>query len=182
VRGLYSDLKYHDLGESFHQVQFDGSVITHFRTAPLWGVGSTAPYGHDGASLDLDSVIMRHAGEAQSCRDGYIALGDEDQDALQAFLRSLVLYQTDQLPCDIDGDGQISDLFEVAGRTVGCETLRPEWLLTHPCQIEGPIENILGQPIVSMAITNLCEAYGLDLPYLVDANHDGWPDLVVKEP
>jgi hypothetical protein len=55
--------------------------------------------------------------------------------------------------------------------------LRPEWLLARPCQIEGPIENVLGQRIVSMAITNLREAYGLDLPYLVDSDRDGWPDI-----
>jgi hypothetical protein len=178
IRSLYSDFKYHDVGPQFHQVQYDGSVVTHFRTAPLWGAGSTAPYGHDGASLDLDAAIVRHAGEAQVARDAYLALDDDDQEALLAFLRSLVLYQTDRLPCDIDGDGQISDSFEVADRAIGLETLRPEWLLNQPCQIEGPDENILGQAIVSMAVTNVREAYGLDLPYLIDADHDGWPDCV----
>ena len=51
VRGIYSDFKYHDVGEAFYQMQFDGSVIRKWRTPPLWGVGTTAPYGHDGASL-----------------------------------------------------------------------------------------------------------------------------------
>jgi len=64
IRGIYSDFKYHDVGEDFYQVQFDGSIVKKWRTAPLWGVGHTAPYGHDGASLDLDSVIRRHGGEA----------------------------------------------------------------------------------------------------------------------
>ncbi|MCL6596970.1 MAG: redoxin domain-containing protein, partial [Firmicutes bacterium] len=64
VRGVYSDFKYHDVGEAFYQVQFDGSVIRKWRTTPLWGVGHSAPYGHDGANLDLDSVIRRHGGEA----------------------------------------------------------------------------------------------------------------------
>src|SRR5262249_25295291 len=54
IRGVYSDFTHHDLGPAFHQMQFDGTIIKAFKTAPLWGVGSTAPYGHDGASLDLD--------------------------------------------------------------------------------------------------------------------------------
>ena len=64
IRGVYSDFKYHDVGADFYQVQFDGSIVKQWKTAPLWGVGTTAPYGHDGASLDLDSVIRRHGGEA----------------------------------------------------------------------------------------------------------------------
>src|SRR5438132_4980484 len=45
VRGIYSDFKYHDVGADFYQMQFDGSVIRKWRTPPLWGVGTTAPYG-----------------------------------------------------------------------------------------------------------------------------------------
>src|SRR5262249_48381560 len=63
IRGIYSDFKYHDVGEAFYQMQFDGTVITKWRTLPLWGVGTTAPYGHDGASLSLDAAIRRHGGE-----------------------------------------------------------------------------------------------------------------------
>ena len=68
IRGIYSDFKYHDVGEDFYQMQFDGSVVKKWKTAPLWGVGHTAPYGHDGANLDLDSVIRRHGGEALDSR------------------------------------------------------------------------------------------------------------------
>ena len=39
---------------------------TQFLTTALWGVGSTAPYGHDGRSMTLKDVILRHGGEAQS--------------------------------------------------------------------------------------------------------------------
>src|SRR5205085_7880713 len=38
VRGVYSDFRYHDLGPACHQLQFDGSTLTRFRTTPLWGV------------------------------------------------------------------------------------------------------------------------------------------------
>ena len=42
-----------------------------FLTTPLWGVGSTAPYGHDGRSINLTEVILRHGGEAQAARDAF---------------------------------------------------------------------------------------------------------------
>ena len=41
------------------------------------------------------------------------------------FLQSLVLYQTDQLPCDIDGDGKIDEHFMVQGMDTGRRTLQP---------------------------------------------------------
>ena len=74
VRGIYTDFKYYDLGKEFYQVQFDGSVVRKWRTAPLWGVGTTAPYGHDGASLTLHDVIRRHGGDALRSRQAYLAL------------------------------------------------------------------------------------------------------------
>ncbi|MFT5114340.1 MAG: CxxC motif-containing protein (DUF1111 family) [Parasphingorhabdus sp.] len=57
VRGFYSDLKRHDLGPAFHERDYDGNIVTEFVTEPMWGVGSTAPYGHDGRSINLDAVI-----------------------------------------------------------------------------------------------------------------------------
>jgi hypothetical protein len=182
VRGIYSDLKYHDVGEAFYQTQFDGSRVKRWRTAPLWGVGSTAPYGHDGASLSLDDVIRRHGGEAADSRRAYDALREEDQRAVVAFLQSLVLYQTDQLPCDLDGDGKIADHFVVAGMDTGVERFNPEWLFRVPGRIEGPVTNLQGERIVSHALTNVREAYGLDLPYLKDSDGDGFPDVIDPEP
>src|SRR5213078_244591 len=121
IRNIYSDFKYHDVGEEFYQVQFDGSIIKQWRTPPLWGVGTTAPYAHDGASLTLDAVIRRHGGEAAEARRRYIALGDDGRRQVVAFLQSLVLYQTDQLPCDINGDGRIDEHFIVQGMDTGVE-------------------------------------------------------------
>ncbi len=69
VRGIFSDLKRHDLGPNFHEEQFDGSIVREFVTEPLWGVASTGPYGHDGRSPTLEAVILRHGGEAQRSRD-----------------------------------------------------------------------------------------------------------------
>ncbi len=177
VRGVYSDFRYHDLGDAFHELQFDGTVVSKFRTTPLWGAGSTGPWGHDGASLSLDDVIRRHGCEAGASRKAYEALGGPDRAAVVSFLRSLVLYQTDSIPCDIDGDGQISERFTVAGRDTDYERLNPEWLFRVPGQIEGPTKNLRGRPIVSRALLNVPEAYGLELPYLKDTDEDGFPDV-----
>jgi hypothetical protein len=182
VRGVYSDFKYHDVGAAFYQMQFDGSIVRKWRTPPLWGVGTTAPYGHDGASLDLDAVIRRHAGEALASRQAYTKLGEEGQRQLIAFLQSLVLYQTDQLPCDLDGDGKISEHFIVQGMDTGLERFNPEWLFRVPGKIEGPTKNALGEVVISHALTNVREAYGLDLPYLRDSDGDGFPDVIDPAP
>jgi CxxC motif-containing protein (DUF1111 family) len=37
-------------------------------TEPLWGVGSTSPYGHDGRSTTLQEVILRHGGVRHRAR------------------------------------------------------------------------------------------------------------------
>lgn len=182
VRGLYSDLKYHDLGEAFHQVQYDGSVVKRWRTSPLWGVGSTAPYGHDGASLGLDEVILRHGGEATASRDSYAGLDDAAREDVVAFLQSLVLYQTDRLPCDVDGDGQVGEHFVVAGVCTGPERFNPEWLFRTPGRIEGRVRAVGGDAITSHALTNVAAAYGLELHLLKDSDRDGFPDVIDPAP
>jgi hypothetical protein len=169
IRGIYSDFKYHDVGPDFYQMQFDGSIIKKWRTAPLWGVGTTAPYGHDGASLDLDCVIRRHAGEALQSKLEYLKLTEDEQRQVICFMNSLVLYQTDTLPCDINGDGKIDQHFTVAGMNTGIERFNPEWLFRVPARIEGPIKNFRGEPIISYAITNVRQAYGAR--FAVSARH-----------
>jgi len=182
IRGIYSDFKYHDVGPDFYQMQFDGSIIRQWRTTPLWGVGTTAPYGHDGASLDLESVIRRHAGEALDSRRAYSQLPEGERRKVVCFLQNLVLFQTDQLACDIDGDGRIAEHFVVQGMDTGTERFNPEWLFRIPGKIEGPITNIRGEPIISFALTNLRQAYGLDLEYLKDSDGDGFPDVIDPAP
>jgi hypothetical protein len=92
VRRIFTDLKRHDLGPRFHERNFDGTVTTQFMTTPLWGVGSTAPYGHDGRSLTLEDAILRHGGEAQTQRDAFAALSSQDKADLLAALGSLLLF------------------------------------------------------------------------------------------
>jgi hypothetical protein len=182
IRGVYSDFKYHDVGPAFYQMQFDGTLVKQWRTTPLWGLGSTAPYGHDGADLDLESVIRRHGGEAQVSRKAYVGLSSHDRRDLLDFLNNLILFQTDQLPCDLDGDGKISEHFMVQGMDTGLERFNPEWLFRVPGKIEGPCTNVRGERIVSFALTNVRRAYGLDLPYIKDSDGDGFPDVIDPAP
>ena len=101
VKGIFTDLKRHDLGIAFHERNFDGTVTTQFMTTPLWGVGSTAPYGHDGRSATLEDVILRHGGEAQAERDAFTQLADSDKSNVLAFLRTLVLFSPPDTPSNL---------------------------------------------------------------------------------
>ncbi|HJY85174.1 MAG TPA: di-heme oxidoredictase family protein [Candidatus Binatia bacterium] len=71
---MFTDFKRHDLGPRFYERNWDGTLQTMFITRPLWGVGSTSPYGHDGRSMTWDDVILRHGGESQKSGDAYAAL------------------------------------------------------------------------------------------------------------
>src|SRR5690349_23168391 len=51
----------------------------------------------------------------------YRKLTDKQQKQLICFLESLVLYQTDQLACDLNGDGKISNNFIVQKMDTGLD-------------------------------------------------------------
>jgi hypothetical protein len=102
VRDIFADFKRHDLGPAFHERNFDGSVRTHFMTEPLWGVGSTPPYGHDGRSINLTEVILRHGGEAQASRDAFAALPEPTRQRVVDFLNTLVLFPPDDTASNLD--------------------------------------------------------------------------------
>jgi len=111
VENFFSDLKRHDLGPNFYERDWDGSLITEHVTDPLWGVGTTAPYGHDGRSINLDAVILRHGGEAEAARRAYERLGPFAQEAIVQYLQTLVLFPPDDTasnlnPGNPDGDPQ----------------------------------------------------------------------------
>jgi hypothetical protein len=180
VHGVYSDFRQHDLGLAFHQMQYDGSTLTHFRTTPLWGVGSQNCFGHDGASLDLDSVIRRHGGEAAQVTARYERLSDRGRDDLVDFLRGLVVYDTETLPTDLRADGKIANHFVVAGVDTGREVFNPEWLFRHPVRIEGWVTAPDGRRILSRAATNLDAAYGVHLPGLQCISGTGFPDALQR--
>ena len=102
VRDIYTDFKRHDLGSTFHEREYDRTARTEFLTTALWGVGSTSPYGHDGRSINLMEVILRHGGEAQAARDAYGSLTRDSQNDVVAFLNSLVLFPPDDTASNLD--------------------------------------------------------------------------------
>jgi len=102
VKDIFTDFKRHDVGPNFYERNYDGTIQTVFLTRPLWGVGSTGPYGHDGRSMTLDDVILRHGGESQRSRDAYAALPARESQALQAFLNSLILFPPDDTASTLD--------------------------------------------------------------------------------
>jgi Di-haem oxidoreductase, putative peroxidase len=110
VENIFTDLKRHDLGPNFHERNFNGSITTQFMTLPLWGVGNTPPYGHDGRSINLREVILRHGGEAQAPRDAFAALPEQGQDAVIRFLESLVIFPPEDTASTLDpGNPQAPD-------------------------------------------------------------------------
>lgn len=115
VRDIFSDFKGHDLGPNFHERNYDGTMHTQFMTSPLWGVASTSPYGHDGRSINVDQVILRHGGEAQQSRDTYAALSAHDSAALLSFLNSLVLFPPDDTASNLDSGNRQDPNFPQSG-------------------------------------------------------------------
>ena len=95
VADLFTDFKRHDLGEAFYERNFDGTLHTQFMTSPLWGIGTKAPYGHDGRSINLEEVILRHGGEALAAKNTFAALDDDNQHKIIEYLQTLLLFPPD---------------------------------------------------------------------------------------
>ncbi|HSE42763.1 MAG TPA: di-heme oxidoredictase family protein, partial [Acidobacteriota bacterium] len=102
VKDIYTDFKRHDLGANFYERNYDGTTQQKFMTRPLWGVGSTSPYGHDGRSINLTEVILRHGGEATASRDLFKSLSREHESAVLEFLNSLVLFPPDDTASNLN--------------------------------------------------------------------------------
>src|SRR5205823_3954227 len=94
IVNLYSDLKRHDMGpglaESVDEAKTGASV---FLTRTLWGVGSTAPYMHDGRSSTLTEAILEHDGEGNASRAAFMAATAKERSDLIAFLNNLILFK-----------------------------------------------------------------------------------------
>jgi cytochrome c peroxidase len=95
VRNIFADFKRHDLGPGFHERNYDGTLLTKTMTEPLWGVATTAPYGHDGRSINLEEVILRHGGEAQASKEAFERLDANNRSKVLEFLSTLVLFPPD---------------------------------------------------------------------------------------
>lgn len=117
VSGLYSDMLLHDMGTEMSDAQiatpdivvsetrrssaYGGASMNRslaerptnpeqeWKTPPLWGVGDSAPYLHDGRAPTLKEAILMHGGEAERSVAAFKQLDEEDRNALLAFLGSL---------------------------------------------------------------------------------------------
>jgi CxxC motif-containing protein (DUF1111 family) len=100
VEGVYSDFLLHrltsanELGSGYAEVPSvplpDGHPLPdEWKTPPLWGVASSAPYFHDGASPTLEDAIRRHQGGAVSVTRAFESLRGDDRKAIISFLQSL---------------------------------------------------------------------------------------------
>jgi hypothetical protein len=178
VEGIFTDFLHHDMGDGFAEVEFDGWVNRWWRTAPLWGVGTGFPWGHDGQSLTLRDAVLRHDGEGLASRQLFEAANAVDQDALIDFLERLVLYDVESLPSDIDGNGRLDTNHVINGVDTGPERFNAEWLFKRPVKIQGLVTpSHANEEIRSFAPQNLTLSYGLDLQYRIDSDLDGWPDV-----
>jgi len=91
---LGGDLKRHDMGRGLAEsVDETGTGASVFLTENLWGVGSTAPYLHDGRATTLTEAILEHGGEAAASRTAFARLGAQAQADVVAYLENLVLFK-----------------------------------------------------------------------------------------
>lgn len=96
---LFGDLKRHTIADAQNEIYGNELLAQRFVardvfiTAELWGIGSTAPYGHRGDLTTLNEAILAHGGDAAESRKAYSALGEGDRQSVIAFLRSLEIAQ-----------------------------------------------------------------------------------------
>lgn len=82
--------------------QVSGGAIGKSMTAPLWGVGTKAPYGHDGRSVTLEEAILRHGGEAEASKNAFAALDEDNRRKIIEFLQTLVLFPPDDTASNLN--------------------------------------------------------------------------------
>ncbi len=98
VRGIYSDLLLHDMGEELSDPGSydteDSASLDHlkrgeWRTPPLWGLRDSAPYLHDGRARSLAQAVVLHGGQGAASAHRFRTLGPGQQSQVLAFLESL---------------------------------------------------------------------------------------------
>jgi mono/diheme cytochrome c family protein len=91
---LFGDLKRHDMGAGLAEtIDEAGTGASVWMTRNLWGIGSTAPYLHDGRATTLTEAILEHGGEAAASKNAFVALALGSQKDLIAYLNNLVLFK-----------------------------------------------------------------------------------------
>lgn len=92
---VYSDLKRHRIADR-DRPHYANELLAQrfvnrdvFLSPRLWGVGSTAPYGHRGDLTTMREAIMHHGAEATAARSAFEALDEPDRQRIVEFLLSL---------------------------------------------------------------------------------------------
>ena len=86
----YTDLLLHDVARSDYEGVPEGAAShREFRTPPLWGVGLSGPWMHDGLAFTLEEAIAAHAGEASASALAFAALSAEERATLLGFLEQM---------------------------------------------------------------------------------------------
>jgi CxxC motif-containing protein (DUF1111 family) len=120
VRNIHTDFRRHNLGAKFRERNFDGTFQNAFMTEPLWGVGSSPPYGHDGRSINLEEVILRHSSPdaeaaARQAVINYTGLSAAQKTTVEKYLASLVLFPPDDTASTLDPGNPAAANFPQAG-------------------------------------------------------------------
>lgn len=115
VQNIFTDFKRHNLGPNFFENNYNGTTTQEFLTRPLWGVGSKSVFGHDGRSVTLAEVILRHGGEAQTARNAFAKLEAGGRRDVVDFLRSLILFPPDDTASTLDPGNKSAAGFPQAG-------------------------------------------------------------------
>jgi hypothetical protein len=105
VRNIHTDFKRHNMGKNFgergyHSTAAVPNMTMEVITEPLWGVGDTPPYGHDGRSGNLDDIILRHNspgadGDALIAGQAFANTSESVRIWVRKYLASLVLFAPD---------------------------------------------------------------------------------------
>ncbi len=100
VRGIYSDLLLHDMGQSLSDsgstYGIDGPDTPEsprpreWRTPPLWGYRDSGPYMHDGRAQSLDEAVALHEGQGTASTQRFFSLSGRERAQVESFLKSLI--------------------------------------------------------------------------------------------
>ena len=92
----YTDMQLHDLGMEMADQDASGRrIISRWRTAPLWGLGSrsgpetSTTLLHDGRARSIEEAILWHGGEADFARANFAHLGPRSRRALLQWVGAL---------------------------------------------------------------------------------------------
>lgn len=109
VKGVYSDFLLHDVFTNLDGNNGGGGsggydppeppglperspgepLPNEWKTPPLWGVASSAPYMHDGSSATLQAAIQNHRGDATAVTKAYRKLSETERQSIIEFLKTL---------------------------------------------------------------------------------------------